>query len=110
MNPERQLELLMEIIAYAGEAKSMAIEAMSMARTGGIADARDRVVAAEKAVNKAHSLHSDLLACEANNAEFHVTMFTVHAADHLAEANIAIDMVQEIIELYAQINQIRKEN
>lgn len=109
MDPEQQLELLMEIIAYAGEAKSMAIEAMSMARTGGMIDARDQVRAAEKAANKAHSLHSDLLACEANSADFRVTMLTVHAADHLAEAGIAIDMVREIIELYAQIDQLRKE-
>lgn len=109
MDQEKQLEIVMELIAYAGEAKSKAFEAVSLARKGDIAGAREMAAQAEQAANQAHNRHSDLLVYDANHEDLRLNMLTVHGADHLTGADISTEMAREMIEIYAELKQLRKE-
>ena len=109
MDEEKQLETVMEIIANAGEAKSMAMAAMARARRGELPQAEEMLARAEKSANQAHCLHSDLLAYDANNGDLHINLLTVHAADHLTSADVMTEMGHEIVGLYKTVNELKQE-
>lgn len=100
MDEEKKLELDMEIIAQAGEAKSAALEAIQAAKAKDFARATELLAVAEKSAYAAHNLHSDLLAYDANNGDLVINFLTMHAADHMTSADITLELAKEIVELH----------
>lgn len=109
MDQEKQLEMVMEMIAFAGEAKSLAYQAVSLARKGQEDQAREVISQAEEAANQAHNRHSDLLMYDANHGDLKLDLLTVHGADHLTGADLSTEMAREMIEMYQELHQLRKE-
>lgn len=105
MDEEKKLALDMEIIAQAGEAKSMALEAIRLAKQGDFAQAQELLEQAERSANAGHSLHSDLLAYDANNGDLQINFLTMHAADHMTAADVTVELAKEIVELHRLVRQ-----
>ncbi len=93
----------MEIIAYGGDGKSMAMMAIAKAREGAFAEAEELLEKAEASIVKSHQLHSELLFYDAEHQDLHFSMLMVHAADHLTSADIIKEMAAEFIHLYKEV-------
>jgi PTS system cellobiose-specific IIA component len=96
------IEECMKMTSFGGQAKSLAMQAVSLARLGDLAGADKTMVEAGEYLTRSHEAHTNLLSTDAENegAEIHVTLFMVHAADHLSSADTVCLLAEEIIHLY----------
>ena len=102
MNDE-QMAVIMTLIIFGGEAKSSAIEAIRAAKESDFDKAEERIEAASKAIVEAHHGQTELLTKAANGEEVAVSIYMVHAQDHLMTGIAFVDLAREIIELYKVI-------
>lgn len=102
MNDE-QMAVIMTLIIFGGEAKSSAIEAIRAAKESDFDKADERIEAASKAIVEAHHGQTELLTNAANGEEVAVSIYMVHAQDHLMTGIAFVDLAREIIELYKVI-------
>lgn len=91
--------LSFRLIADAGQARSLAFEALSMAKKGDFAAADDLMKQAQGAFLAAHECQTGLLVKEANGEHTPVNVMLVHAQDHLMTSMLAQELIAEIIEL-----------
>ena len=88
-----------QLVAAAGEARSLAFEALEKAKAGDF-DAAAKLMKQSKDVGiKAHHIQTQLLSTEAAG-ELSVDVLLVHAQDHLMCSMLAQELVQELICLY----------
>jgi PTS system cellobiose-specific IIA component len=102
MNDE-QMAVIMPLIIFGGEAKSSAIEAIAAAKTGDFDKAEERIKAANDAIVQAHHGQTELLTKAANGEDVPVSIYMVHAQDHLMTGIAFVDLAKEIIALYQVI-------
>jgi len=96
----------MEIIAYGGEGKSLAMQAIQKARAGNFQEAENLLKQADAAITKSHQHHSELLFYEADHNDLQISMLLIHAADHLTSADIIREMAEELIYMYKEIRDV----
>jgi PTS system cellobiose-specific IIA component len=96
------IEECMKMTSFGGQAKSLALRAIGMARAGDLAGADRTMAEASEYLGKSHEAHTDLISAEAdeNGVKIEVTLFVVHAADHLTAADTVYSLAEEIIHLY----------
>lgn len=97
-----EIQECMEMIANAGEAKQLALKALSLAGQDEFEEAEKILREAEEALNKAHAAHTKLLFYEAQNQELKVTLFMIHAGDHLNSADTIKVLIEELIRVYTK--------
>lgn len=97
------IEKSMEIIANAGEGRSLAMMAVHYARLNQIAEAEESLAKAKSSITKGHQAHSELLFHDAQEQDLTVSLLMVHAADHLTGAEIMGEMAEEFIFLYKEL-------
>ena len=90
----------MTIIAFSGEGRSKAFEAIEVARTGAIDDAKKLLEVAKESSIKAHQAQTDLLVREAQGVNNDINMLLIHAQDHLMTSKLAIELIEEMVHLY----------
>ena len=95
----------MTMTSYGGEAKSLAIQAINFARSGSFDDAEKALSGADEALAKSHEAHSRLLNYDAQNGDLQVSIFMVHAADHLSAAEIINVLAREFILLHKELKE-----
>lgn len=100
---DAQMAVIMPLIMYGGEAKSSAVEAIRAAKAGDFEKADERIEAASKAIVEAHHGQTELLTKAANGEDVPVSIYMVHAQDHLMTGIAFVDLAKEIIELYKVI-------
>ena len=92
-------QLSMELIAGAGEARSYAFEALQYAKEKNIEKAEETLKKANESIKKAHVAQTQLLVKEARDEKAEINVLLIHAQDHLMTAELAIDLIKEIIEV-----------
>ena len=98
MEEEFDLEVIvMELITHAGDARSLAIEAIRSARSGNFEDADSKMNEAEAQLIEAHNVQTSLLVRETNGDPVQVSLLLVHAQDHLMNAITVKDLALEMI-------------
>ncbi|KAF1303386.1 MULTISPECIES: PTS lactose/cellobiose transporter subunit IIA [Enterococcus] len=100
---EKNLEAIMGLIMYGGNAKSDAMEAIQAAKTGNFEEAEEKIKDAEKSLVEAHHSQTNMLTQEAQGNHMEVTLLTVHSQDHLMTAIAFTDLAKEIIALYKKM-------
>ena len=95
MNAEEILEVCFQIIMYAGNARSMAMESISLAK-----EAKELLAEARAEVNKAHRFQTNLIQAEANGSKNEISVLLIHSQDHLMNGMTVLDMAEEFINLY----------
>lgn len=101
---DEKYEVAFEIIACAGDAKSLALMAIEAARDGNFDEAAQNLEDARKEMAKAHNAQNDMLQNEAQGRSVELNIILVHAEDHLTMAIMAIDFAEEFIALYRKMN------
>lgn len=92
--------IAMNIIASAGETRSLCIEALREAREDNFDKAEEMLNEAEQAIHDAHQAQMDLLVQEANGEKAELSILLIHAQDHFMTSLLALDLAREIIALY----------
>lgn len=100
MNAE---EVVFQMILHAGNARSLAMEAISLAKNNDISNARRKIEDASKEVVMAHETQTELIQKEAKGEKSEVTLLLVHAQDHFMNALTIKDMANGFIDLYEQL-------
>lgn len=93
----------MKMTSFGGEAKSQALMAIRQAREGNFESAAESMKNAEEALLHSHKAHTALLSADATTGDIEVSVFMVHAADHLNAAETVFVLAQEIILLYKEV-------
>ena len=92
--------------SFGGEAKSLALIAIEQARNGDFEHAEESMKKSTEALKKSHNAHTNLLSREADEEQLQVTMFMIHAADHLTSANVIHLLAEELIYLHKNGNHV----
>lgn len=102
---EKMTEVVFGIICSAGEGRSLAMEAMSLARDENNFDlAKETLVKAKETLNEAHHYQTDLIQREAGGEKFDINVLLIHSQDHLMNAMTVIQLAEEIIALHEKLN------
>ena len=97
MTPE-ELELItVEIVAYAGDARSKYVEALNYANEGNFGEAEKLIEEASELINEAHKVQTNMIQMEAAGNKVDVSFLMVHAQDHLMNAITIKELAQEIV-------------
>lgn len=89
-----------ELILYAGNGRSYAMEAIQEAKKGNFDEAEDMLKKATEELGKAHEFQTKLIQQEADGKSNPVNILLIHAQDHLMTAMTVRDLATEIVELY----------
>jgi len=92
--------IVFKIILHAGNAKSNCFEALQVAKDGNFKKADQLIEQAKNELLEAHHVQTDMLQKEAAGEKKEVTLLLVHAEDHLMNAILAKDLIEEMIKLY----------
>jgi len=93
-------ETAFQIILYAGNGKSNAMEAIQEAKDGNFVKSDELMEAAGEELNKAHDYQTKLLQGEANGEESPLNLMLVHSQDHLMTSMTVRDLAVELVEIY----------
>lgn len=105
MEEPQNLEVIMQLIMYGGDAKGKAIEAMTFAKAGNFVSANESMAGAEAALIEAHHAQTALLTQEASGDPVALSLLMVHGQDHLMTAIAFKDMAKEIIDVYQKLEE-----
>lgn len=90
----------MTLVGNAGEARSLAFEAIAEAKRGNFTEAREMLVRAREKSLAAHETQTELICAEADGKDMEMGLLMVHAQDHLMTSILARDLAEEIINLH----------
>lgn len=99
-------EIVMNLIVNGGDARSNAMSAIEHAKDGEIGRARELIVEANEALDRAHDYQTKLIQEEAEGNKTEVSILMVHAQDHLMNAMTITDMANEFIHMYEAFKNI----
>lgn len=95
--------IIMQLITYAGDARSLAIQAIRIARQGDFSQAKELMKECESKMIEAHTFQSQLIFSETNGVAITISLLMVHAQDHVMNAltikELAIEMIGMLEEL-----------
>lgn len=94
----------MELVGNAGEARSLAFEALAEAKKGNFDRAEELLEKAKEASLKAHHTQTELICNEADGDKVEIGLLMVHAQDHLMTSILARELISEMIELYKKLS------
>lgn len=100
MNREEITLLGFEIVAFAGDARSKLLEALTAAQQGDFDRAEQLITAANECIVEAHHTQTSLLQKEAAGDDLAFSVTLMHGQDHLMTTLLLKDMMSHIIELY----------
>ena len=95
-------ENVFPIISLAGESKSLAYEALRLAKENKFDEAEEKMKEADSLLLKSHEFQTNLISREADGEKIEITMLFVHAQDHLMTAMSEKNLIKEMIEILKQ--------
>lgn len=96
-------EIAMTIVGNAGEARSLAFEALREAKLGNYDKAQEYLEQSKERSLAAHEMQTELICNEADGKGIEMNLLMVHAQDHLMTSILARELITEMIELYKRI-------
>ena len=91
------------LVVNSGEARSIAMEAIELARQGQFDEAAAKIAAARETINAAHNFQTELVQREVNNDPVPMSLLMCHGQDHLMTAMVVIDLAEKFIEVYQKL-------
>lgn len=96
-------QIAFKIIADAGAAKSLAVEALTFAKKEEIDRANAMLDEAREHFNEAHRHHLGLIQDEAKGNKIELNLIFMHAEDQLMSTETILLLIEEMIEMYQTI-------
>lgn len=101
---QEQLESIMELILHGGQAKSLAMEAIALAKSNQCDKANEMLKEADKALIAAHHSQTAMLTQEAQGHAVPYSLLLVHGQDHLMTSITFVDLAKEVVAIYERIS------
>ena len=95
--------IVMNLVVNSGEARSIAMEAIELARQGQFEEAAAKIAQARETINAAHNFQTELVQKEINNDPVPMSLLMCHGQDHLMTAMVVIDLAEKFIEVYQKL-------
>ncbi|ASJ22115.1 PTS lactose/cellobiose transporter subunit IIA [Brachyspira hampsonii] len=92
-------ENVFPIIALAGESKSLAYEALRLAKENKFEESDKKMNEADQLLLQSHQYQTDLISKEANGESFVINLLFIHAQDHLMTAISEKNLINELIDI-----------
>lgn len=99
---------VMELIIHAGEARSSAMQALQEARKHNWSVVDAMLENASQAAREAHKIQTSLIGADEGCGKIPVNLIMVHAQDHLMNAMLCRDLVEELIYLHREVQELSK--
>lgn len=96
-------EIIFNLIANAGNAKSLVYEAIGEAEKGNFDRSEELLKEANESLLLAHHTQTELITKEINGDKVEVSLLLVHAEDHLSAAFEIKNLAEYIIRIYKKI-------
>ncbi|MGL4819397.1 MAG: PTS lactose/cellobiose transporter subunit IIA [Bacilli bacterium] len=101
MNTMENMEMtIMSLILFSGNARSMAMEAIRVAKAGEFEEAESLLQQAAEEIGNAHHSQTSLIQGEARGEKTELSMLLIHAQDHLMTAMTLKELAVEIVALH----------
>lgn len=94
---------VMELLIYAGQARSDAMEAIRASRQKSWDEVEQLMESSETACREAHKIQTALIGQDEGCGKINVNLILVHAQDHLMTAMLCQDLAKEIISLRKEV-------
>ncbi|MFU7515500.1 PTS lactose/cellobiose transporter subunit IIA [Clostridium sp. HCS.1] len=104
MEEQMNLDVIMQLIMFGGDAKSNAMEAIQAAKAGDFELAKTKIADADASLRQAHHSQTEMLTKEAQGDRTELSLLMVHGQDHLMTSIAFTDLAKEIIEVYNRIS------
>jgi len=99
--------VIMQLIMHAGDARSLAIEAVRAARKGVFDEASKLMIECQEKMVQAHKFQTELIFAESNGENVPISLLMIHAQDHVMNAMTVKDMAFEMIAMAKEIKETR---
>ncbi|MCL9670525.1 PTS N,N'-diacetylchitobiose transporter subunit IIA [Citrobacter sp. MNAZ 1397] len=96
-------EVVMGLIINAGQARSLAYNALKQAKLGDFETAKTLMEQSHVALHEAHRVQTQLIESDEGQGKIKVSLVLVHAQDHLMTAMLARELITELIELHEKM-------
>ncbi len=106
---EEDYKLAFQIITYAGDAASSAMESIEASSEYKFDDAERLIKLANKSYIDCHQIQTDMFTNEANGKKNDVNILLVHAQDHITMANLKIEAAKQMLKLYRKIYELESQ-
>lgn len=99
-------KVIMELVVNSGNARSLAMEAIRLAKEGSFAEAEKMLQTSKDAILKAHEFQTELVSKEAAGEKVETSLIMCHGQDHLMTAMVIIDLAAEFIDVYKSMKKL----
>ncbi|WP_335621844.1 PTS lactose/cellobiose transporter subunit IIA [Clostridium isatidis] len=100
MNNINMEAIAFKLISNVGEAKSLLMEALELARNDNFEAADDKIKEANKFLSEGHHSHFSLIQKEADGEQLPFSLILMHAEDQLMTTESLKLLVEELIFMY----------
>lgn len=97
--------LVMNLIVDAGNARSLAMGAIQLAKAGKLDEADSLIEDAKAELVKVHNSQTELIQEEVRGNHTEINLFMIHAQDHIMTSMLARDLAAEMVDLYRQLEE-----
>lgn len=97
-------DVIFQLILHGGNARSLAMEAIALAKGKDVAAARHKLSCAAEELSRAHHHQTTLIQREAAGEQTPISMLLIHAQDHLMNAMTIKELASEFVDLYAALH------
>lgn len=102
MNKQEVAMIGFEIVAFAGEARSLLLKALKQAKAGEFDGIDELIQEAQQSLNDAHAAQTQMLAKEAGGENPEIGFIMVHGQDHLMTTILLKDIIHHLIDIYRE--------
>lgn len=100
---EKYLQQSMELIYFAGNAKSLAMKAIECAEADNFEEAENKLKEARKELSNSHKLQTGMMQEEISGTFIEKSILLIHSQDHFMSASLTCDLAQKFINLNKKI-------
>lgn len=97
---------VMELIINAGESRSLAMQALRVAKQGKWDEVSALMLESLEASKRAHNVQTMLIGMDEGCGKVPVNLILVHAQDHIMNSMLAREMVAEFIDIQRQLQNV----
>ncbi|WP_411504610.1 PTS lactose/cellobiose transporter subunit IIA [Brevibacillus centrosporus] len=97
--------MIFQLILHGGNARSLAMEAIALAKNKDIAGAKNALAEAGEELSKAHQNQTAFIQKEVSGEKTELSMLLIHAQDHVMNAMTIKDLASEFVEMYGHIHE-----
>lgn len=108
LNENSLIEVAMQIILHAGDARNFAVQAVNEAKKGNSKESEALMSEAEKSIVKAHEVQTNIIQDTMRGVNYEYNILFIHAQDTLMTIKSELAMYNELIEIHEMFKTLTK--